>query len=607
MLNIYVYATQPELANKAVEQLKAAGADHVEVLAELKIPARPPKDNRYLLVCETPAEKLADLMPKVLQESEYVAELGTWYEAQTQILGAYAAHKKRAVLVSASQLAGNPIALVQHINAQWQCRLTAPEAAQPSEVNSKEDQLLGYLVQNLIEKTPPLQHLAISQAQATGEELKNYSESDAIDAFRKLKATKSDIQTQIANTNQQLAKFESLQEESELLLLQLHQVQEELERIYLEAQGYKETAEREKAELTASRDAEAHRANNLQEETELLLLQLHQVQEELENYFLKNQESEAKLSQQQARLKRVLEKLPDFIATESVRVEVVDSKTQTLKWVVDGLEGHGIAKEHLEFETFVESGVLGIRFNKINSRNEPNLKIWPSSCTSETLECIPAGKGNIMRQRAIFLRDLSASDWKLINALPQLIKEHLCSAELETQLGGAASESATKFLAGINALPKTFRYDLVTLKANKVNPDYEHLWFELHNASYDTYNWPKFEFRLGAAHIKPGQFSKYPKIEIPLIDGSIKPFASWFDESHDDFGPKWELRFDLNKKIYDSDLWLKLDSKDRDFIKQVLETFAKDSLPIDGKKIRMHRGFEDWSGLFRNCVSLIKK
>lgn len=103
-------------------------------------------------------------------------------------------------------------------------------------------------------------------------------------------------------------------QENELLLQQLHQVQEEMERHHLRKQELEELATRleregrEKAEQLAQQAAKTKarfeaekaalenavaergkRSGALQEENELLLEQLHQVQEELERYFLENQ------------------------------------------------------------------------------------------------------------------------------------------------------------------------------------------------------------------------------------------------------------------------------------------------------------------------------
>lgn len=105
-------------------------------------------------------------------------------------------------------------------------------------------------------------------------------------------------------------------QENELVLLQLHQVQEELERFYLESQQQQEKLKalqeqeslateqaqqlehlrNEKEDLTRKVQeaqkltaAPATANEDIKQENELLLLHLHQVQEELERYYLENQ------------------------------------------------------------------------------------------------------------------------------------------------------------------------------------------------------------------------------------------------------------------------------------------------------------------------------
>ena len=94
-----------------------------------------------------------------------------------------------------------------------------------------------------------------------------------------------------------------MQEELELTLLQLHQVQEELEQIFLaDRQKQQELDARSeelnnlrselegqlqaKVDLEVQLQAREGELRDAREEAELTLLQLHQVQEELEHYFL---------------------------------------------------------------------------------------------------------------------------------------------------------------------------------------------------------------------------------------------------------------------------------------------------------------------------------
>ena len=153
--------------------------------------------------------------------------------------------------------------------------------------------------------------------------------------FSKIKALlateqsrKNELQVLLQQSSQ---KHQESTEENELLLTQLHQVQEELERHYLDGQKLKQSLEVAQAQakqlptvqaelkktqetlktaqgkanelpkvqekLKEAQDAlqaaktqkAAAPSQELKEENELLLLQLHQVQEELERYYLENQ------------------------------------------------------------------------------------------------------------------------------------------------------------------------------------------------------------------------------------------------------------------------------------------------------------------------------
>ncbi len=82
--------------------------------------------------------------------------------------------------------------------------------------------------------------------------------------------------------------LQSCEQENALLLAQLHEVQEELERRHLQAQDHTARLTVE-PKLKAAQEITAKVASNdLKKENELLLTQLHNVQEELERYYLEN-------------------------------------------------------------------------------------------------------------------------------------------------------------------------------------------------------------------------------------------------------------------------------------------------------------------------------
>lgn len=164
----------------------------------------------------------------------------------------------------------------------------------------------------------------LAQASSRQDEL-NAGLTDAERKNQQQSGELQQLQQQLSNSR---AEQQSASEENELLLNQLHQVQEELEKHYLDSQSLREQlAERDKQlaatkaqqeklvlELAASRQAAtqadeackkltvdnkglrqqlADKGAELQssrEENDPLLAQLHQVQEELENYYLANHE-----------------------------------------------------------------------------------------------------------------------------------------------------------------------------------------------------------------------------------------------------------------------------------------------------------------------------
>jgi hypothetical protein len=178
------------------------------------------------------------------------------------------------------------------------------------------------------------QQLAAQSAQMQELQQTRDQQSERVKALEaeKVEAAKAADELKGQLAEEAAAKAEAL-EEAELMLLQLHQVQEELEQTFLNRQSAERArdefsarlrlledestsaakrAEDLKAELElrvtqlqTSRDEEAVANAEAREECELTLLQLHQVQEELEHYFLHAQSSQQLAHAQQEQLGRV--------------------------------------------------------------------------------------------------------------------------------------------------------------------------------------------------------------------------------------------------------------------------------------------------------------
>ena len=453
------------------------------------------------------------------------------------------------------------------------------------------------------------------------------------------------------------------EEESELLLLQLHQVQEELESVFLKEQEIQglhdeqltlakkleqeiESLKQEKTTFTASRDEQLKliqereqqiltanlELENLskqnadlaqqveqyktgvqvqfkeaQDENELLLLQLHQVQEELEHYFIESQRLQRENESYLGRWQRLEDRQPNYLDFESIAPSSVDavSENPRIEWSVKDILVGGILYPEFKFATFMEDGLSGVEL----LMNDADKK-------SALVRIVPRALLRPQAVKAISeFRNMSALDWRqilvAIGCVEMFFKDPIRHAAAQKLPEGFDlvfwRQMSAPLLADVRSLPAVFRFNQTKLKRELIHPDYEHLWLEIYDATFGERHWPKLEIRLGAANIQPGAFSRYPKIEMPRIDGKTAPFASWFEESFDDFGGKLELRFDLNKQLFDLGVWIKLSNEDQRILLSMIGVLPLVLKALEQDKTAIARPWDSWTGLVSGLINVMRK
>eukprot|EP01032_Pedospumella_encystans_P008663 gene8663-10256_t len=442
-----------------------------------------------------------------------------------------------------------------------------------------------------------------------------------------LKAAKEAVDRE---KNQLSTKKTELEKDNEQLLSQLHTVQQELETVFLRAQSVQtqlpqvktqlEALQKEKSELATSRDAQTKQLTelksakdasdkekaallaelaglktqltaqqrDLKQENDLMLLQLHQVQEELEHHFLEHQKIQKAEQAQTQRWQRLESRLPNYLDYETITPVNVDSfaDTPTVGWKVTQCTLDGQVLPELEFVTCLVNGKVGIRLGDI--------------------EIIP---------RALVVpifRSMTTSQWRKMRAAATAIEyffatQGAASPALEDFDVGFWRQALLPLVADIRALPSVFRYNTVQIKRELIHSDYEHLWLVFTGASYGRQAWPKFEMRLGASNIQPGAFSKFPKLEFPRIDGKTPPFDSWFEESWDDFGGKLELRFDLTKYVSDVGVWTKVSAQDQALLVSLISLLPLVVQQMQANKLAISRPWADWAAIVNGIIETLRK
>lgn len=372
--------------------------------------------------------------------------------------------------------------------------------------------------------------------------------------------------------------------------------------------------QKELADTKAARDAEAkakqaaqterdslqqriqqHEAQQkeLQEEGELLLTQLHQVQEELERYFLDAQALKQDKEQLQQRVSRLLKRLPGTVEWDDLAAEAnKTSLTLTLQQVVSA------DRQVPQLKLVLSRHKKQLTLQVVDAEGQPPALLHGPLA----LPINPAAIADSAEAAA--LAQLAPSDITLL--------QQVCTSvapALPAPMAGRDKWAAdlTLLAEQLKTLPPVWRYDAVSLRHEQVNPDYEHLWFHFDNATFGSRHWPSFEFRLSAANVRKGKFSQHPKLEFPDPGpGLPKQFENWFEESEDDHGVKYELRFDLRKNIMDLAAWQALGKEDQDQMRSLLTQLDRVMGEFEKNGIKISRSWSEWRDFLQATQTVMK-
>lgn len=349
--------------------------------------------------------------------------------------------------------------------------------------------------------------------------------------------------------------------------------------------------------------AEQHTAKlkDSAQENELLLTQLMQVQEELESYYLDKTKFEKLYQDIQARWARLEKRYPNYVDFGSVELVAFDnlSDVPSITWRVKDYAQGGVAFDEFLFQTVLQDGQPGI-----------GLVLDAKATATETSALVPKLLKPQSKQLERFVR-MGQTEFRQLMAATTIVTQLEASGWRGVDLPkdfdlGFWRESLKLLPTQLQALPVLLRYDAVKLKRELVNPDYEHLWLEFKGLGLGARAWPKFELRLGAAMVQRGGFSQFPKFEIPLIDGKTKPFDSWYAESQDDNGAKLELRFSLEKQVFDTSVWAKLEDADKALLLRLIYAMPDVLLRLESEHASIHRPWATWVSFAKAAVQVIE-
>jgi hypothetical protein len=164
-----------------------------------------------------------------------------------------------------------------------------------------------------------------------------------------------------------------------------------------------------------------------------------------------------------------------------------------------------------------------------------------------------------------------------------------------------ASAPKGLFLRKPKKIASLLEFEGAKLRSEQVNPDYEHLWISLQSPSFGERLADQWHFRISCAGVKPGEFGKQPKLELPEQNEQL--LINWFPESESEHGRKLELRFALPNAM-DTKIWKQIDLDDQQLIKSLLKQLPDIVLELKSKQICIHRDWSDWEKLVADMLRI---
>ncbi|MEX1213616.1 hypothetical protein [Saccharospirillum sp.] len=519
----------------------------------------------FLLLSSDPQEYLAyNLLEGTTEKGVGVDEktcLEQWRNQHERMLTFYLDNPERCLLVNARQARANPSALAEKLKERWGVELDLSSSYFPVLAGNSQQEAPITLAHYVAEKTlvdhgkglaPLRAELQAAQLPLAEPDVEADLEGNILgSANLSLTSILRDYQQRCARdlSDSERKALETLRRENEQLLAKLRYVQEQLEATTEKQQGLEQQLEEFKALPTVSPEELADLEEQRLVESEMLLLQLHQVQEELEASLLKQQESAEALAESAETAQRA--------SAESKQLR--EDRQQV---------------EHQLQESTGHNEELLLQLNQVQEELEHY--------------CL---KFQEVSQEANKLKD---ENRKLS------VQKELAQKQIETPSGWLSRLGTRKPEPKVSKLA----YKKIQLKRELINPDYEHLWITLRDATFRGQYASNWHFRLSCAGIKPKEFGKQPKLEIPEQPNQL--LQNWFEESENEHGKKLELRFALPNAM-DSAVWKQITNDDQEFIKSLIEQLPELLNELKETGCHISRDWAEWQKLAADMKHIHKK
>lgn len=538
----------------------------------------------FLLVCVSPEHLVARMLEdKTSPELSPEAVMNFWTAYHQTLLRFHHSNPTRSLMVDARELVSHPALIIDLCNRCWNLSLSLPSDIITFSLPSP---LASYLGAQFCRD--------FSEAQRLQEELRatiTHPEEGIYDSLYDSEKIVADFRqlTARAAAGDQLT-------EAKATIARLTQDAKELNAHLIQIKK-----EKENNEMRFSHEKETHR--EMAQEKELLLLQLQQIQEELEQVFLKNQEMQQKLAKEQNRHQRLLRSYPEIYTYASLEAPDLSQGTGPFNWRIRQLDAGFRTFSLIELQSFLEGEMITLAFQGGSEKPSPFLR-WPApgEVTAKISSLKALSEDSAYSE---MLKNLATDDWRLIRVLVR------CLTQAGTfQQANQRQTILEMWCNGLKQLAKdlenfasVLRYDQILLKEEEELSHYACLWIRLEHVSFGKKFWPEWEFRLSSAD-PAGGIDQNPRVEFPENYGQI-PLTSWFEESENHNGSKLELRF-AKPEAMDLDVWNRLAKEDQLLVSALLERLPAMLTLLQTTSPTLSRPWEEWITVAKQLHAILQ-
>lgn len=252
---------------------------------------------------------LNDIQIQHLEQSIIDEKMRDWFEYNQALIDFYQKNKSRCLFVNGEQVLSSAKDYIHSVAKIAQIELSSNSKELPilqDDTFLTNSLALNFLVREVCDSSDDIyQMFGRLQSLADIPLINQTKIGGALDLLKEMASKQKKISEKHINQELQ-AELLSSQQENSLIIGQLHQTQECLEKYYLEHKRSSDLLRQEQEkiknlekQLANAKNAKevvkmSYSSSQIQQENDLLIKQLHQVQEELERYYLENQKLKSK-------------------------------------------------------------------------------------------------------------------------------------------------------------------------------------------------------------------------------------------------------------------------------------------------------------------------